>query len=742
MRAHLGDEAYGSDMQKTIISRITLNLVAGIVITVVTVGVAIFWMAARQNEQAATSIETMVVGSVKATARRLGALASDYAWWDDAHTAYMDGDVEWLETNFGESVEETEVADLFAIVSTSGEVEYSWTIGDEPSVDEALTPAVIAEIQKLAQDLPADNLSSRVSFIKVADRPVVIAVSRITPFLSNPEIDPTVLPLLVVGLTLTDQRLGELGKSFLIDDLHFEAEGSFNRDHESFPAASDVFDETIGHYVWTQPTPGYAVLRNVLLPITIALALFCVVALATAFRARRIAIALTESEKEAVIAARTDGMTNLVNRTGFTELLDSSACREACAAGRLAIIYLDINGFKAVNDSIGHQGGDELVKALAQRVTAVLPPEAKFARIGGDEFAVVVVDDAIREVADRTANEVVTCLDQPFTIHGFEFHVTVAVGYAIAAGAGLTPSEVVRRADIAMYQAKNSAEREALLYNSTMETGALEKKQIETSLRRALEVGELDVFYQPVVRSSDLSIVGVESLVRWTSADLGAVSPAVFVPVAEETGLIHDLGRFVMGRVCEDALKWPQLRMAVNLSPVQLRDPEFADELLKTVKQHGLEPGQVELELTEGILVNNPTIARRKLDKLKEMGFTLSLDDFGTGFSSIGYLRQFPFDILKVDRSFVRDIGLNATANALIQSLVSLGDAMDLSVIAEGIENEDQLKLLRLVQCEYLQGFLISRPLPADGITALLEEAGEDRRIGLFEERDRRNAVS
>ena len=349
-------------------------------------------------------------------------------------------------------------------------------------------------------------------------------------------------------------------------------------------------------------------------------------------------------------------------------------------------------------------------------MASVLPEEARFARIGGDEFAVAMVGQSVRETTANVARKVVHCLDQPFTVHGFEFHVTVAVGYAVAGGTGLTPSEIVRRADIAMYHAKNGAEREAVLYNSTMETGALEKKQVETSLRRALEVGELRVFYQPVVRASDLSVVGLEALVRWTSKELGTVSPGVFVPVAEETGLIHDLGRFVMDRVCEDALKWPHLRMAVNISPVQLRDPDFAKELLAMVMQHGLKPERFELELTEGILVSNPTIAKRKLAKLKEMGFTLSLDDFGTGFSSIGYLRQFPFDILKVDRSFVRDIGLNATANALIQSLVSLGDAMDLSVIAEGIENEDQLKLLRLVQCEYVQGFLISRPVPAEEI--------------------------
>lgn len=275
-----------------------------------------------------------------------------------------------------------------------------------------------------------------------------------------------------------------------------------------------------------------------------------------------------------------------------------------------------------------------------------------------------------------------------------------------------------------------------------METGALEKKQVEVALRRALDLREFRVHYQPVVRASDLSLVGVEALVRWTSKEFGTISPSLFVRVAEDTGLIHDIGKVVIEQACQAAKLWPGVKVAINVSPVQLRDPSFADEILALVEGHGLSPTQFELELTEGILVNNPTIAKRKLALLKSMGFVLSLDDFGTGFSSIGYLRQFPFDLLKVDRSFIRDLGLNATANALVQSLVSLGDAMNLSVIAEGIENADQLQLLRLVQCEFVQGFLISRALPADEFTALLESLGPERRFLLGREPERRAVAS
>jgi len=729
-------------MNRTISGRITLNLLAGIVITVVTIVLAVVWMASRQNEQAAESTKTMVAGGVTAVQRRAEALANDYGWWDDAYLAFSGGDAEWLDTNVGSSVTETMVADLFAIISPEGEIAYAWDLDNGKAPAEILTPAVIRAIEDLAVGMPVESLAARGAFVRVDSDPMVIGVSRITPFLSDPGIDPKLLPLFVAGVSLTSERLGELGQSFLIDDLHFEpGVGRTVAEGTSELPALDIFGEPIGRYVWTSPAPGDAVLGRVLPPIAVALVLFCIVAGLAALRARRIALALTESEKVAVVAARTDGMTGLKNRTGFNEALDSAAFQAACNAGELAIIYLDINGFKGVNDSIGHHGGDELVKALTGRIRSVLPSEAFFARIGGDEFTVALTGPAVRDSAVGVASAIVHCLDQPFTVHGFEFHVTVAVGYAVASGTGLTPGEIVRRADLAMYQAKNGAERDAVAYHSTMETGALEKKQVEVALRRAIDESELRVFYQPVVRASDLSIVGVEALLRWTSKEFGTVSPSLFVRVAEETGLIHEMGRFVIDQACRDMLGWPDLRMAINISPVQLRDPNFTEEVLGVVQRYGLSPHQFELELTEGILVSNPTIAKRKLANLKSAGFLLSLDDFGTGFSSIGYLRQFPFDLLKVDRSFVRDLGLNSTANALVQSLVSLGDAMNLSVIAEGIENEDQLKLLRLVQCEFVQGFLISRPIPAADLTALLDRLGPERRFQIEREPERRAAA-
>ncbi len=713
--------------------RITLQVVIRILVTVGTVILATLWMAHKQNQQAQQATLTMVRGGLAAWEDHVKAFTRDYALWDAGYDAYVAGDKEWLYENYGSGITETEVADIIVLFGQDGKITYE-SVKEELKTDpsEIFTPDVVARIQEIAKDISVPDGEQRGGYFRSGDDIIMIAVAHITPVSRLAEFDTTALPYMVLGLYLNEERLVDLGRKFLIEDLHLELGRPAAEVIESgFPVITDMTGEPIAAMTWSPPTPGLAVLKKVFLPLSVGIALSCLFALATAFRTRSIAIRLSANEAAAVVASRRDNLTGLMNRYGFNELIESPEFKQSSEAGELAMVYIDINGFKAVNDSIGHHGGDELVKLLATRLKAALPPGTVFARIGGDEFAAALCGKNVKETTAGAAASMVHAFDEPFTVSGFEFHATAAVGYAIAGGRDLTPAELLRRADLAMYLAKNVAEREALAYHPTMETGALEKKQVEAALRRAVDAGDIRVFYQPVVRAADLTVVGLEALVRWNSKEFGNVAPALFIPVAEETGLIHEIGRIVLRQACEDLARWPRLKMAINISPVQLRDPNFADDMMAIVERYGMSPHQFELELTEGILVNNPTIAKRKLAVLKDLGFILSLDDFGTGFSSIGYLRQFPFDILKVDRSFIRDIGLNSTANALIQSLVSLGDAMDLSVIAEGIENEDQLKLLRLVQCEYVQGFLISRPVPASDIDALLDSLGEERKIKL-----------
>jgi len=716
-------------MSHPIAGRITFNLVAGILVTVVTVVAGVAWMAYRQNDQAAEQTRTMVMGGIDAMHTRVQGLANDYSWWEEAHEAYQRGDQEWIEANIGTGIVDTQIADFLVIVSPDHQVKYGWwTPADAPNSETVMSNELIDKIDELIRSAPVENNAARSSFVKTQAGTLLFAVSRVAPVSKASSVDPATLPMLAMGFYLNNQRLSELGRSFLIEDLHLVGPDSPEAT-DGFPEIRDIFGNVIGRLVWTPPTPGFAVLRNVVAPIAGGLLVFCLIAMWTVLRARRLALSQALSEKQAIEAARTDSLTGLINRFGFNELSASAVFEDACARGEAAIIYLDVNGFKAVNDSIGHQGGDELVGLLAERLAMILPADARFARVGGDEFAVALTGRPALDAVAGVASGMVHALDQPFTVAGFQFQVTAAVGYAISGGDDVTPEELLRRADLAMYQAKNAAERDAVPYHPGLETGALHRKRLGMALRSAIDADEMSVVYQPIVRASDLAVVSVEALVRWDSKEFGRVSPAEFIPVAEETGAIHDIGKFVFQRACQALADWPGLKMSINVSPAQLRDPSFASDLGAIARRHDVVPNRFKLELTEGLLVRNPTIAKRKLARLKSMGFGLSLDDFGTGFSSIGYLRQFPFDWLKIDKSFISELGTNPTANALIQSMIALGDAMDIAVVAEGIETLEQLQLLRLLQCEYVQGFYLAKPMPAEEITALLGRLGESRRI-------------
>lgn len=717
-------------MSHPIAGRITLNLVAGIFVTILTVTVAVWWMAEKQNSQAQENTGTMVSGGIIAMQDNVKAFANDYAWWEAGYNAYVAKDTAWVDANFGSGIRDTQISDILVIIDPAGDIPYAWAIDDHHGTPrEIFTPEIRAKIAKLAEGMPVANEAARAAYFRVGDDILLMAVARIAPVSRASEVDPKTLPFLVQGIYLNHQRLFDLGSQFLIDDLRIDHMPMSTAVADGFPPIEDFDGNPIGAFVWTPPTPGFAVLRNVLAPIAGGLLVFCMIAMWTVLRARRLALSQALSERQAVEAARTDSLTGLTNRFGFNEMSDGSAFGAACSRGEAAIIYLDINGFKSVNDSIGHQGGDELVSMLAERLSMILPPDARFARVGGDEFAVALTGRAALEAVAGVASAMVHALDQSFTVGGFQFQVTAAVGYAISDAPDVTPAELLRRADLAMYQAKNAAERDAVPYHSGLETGALHRKRLGIALRGAIEGNELSVVYQPIVRASDLAVVSLEALVRWDSKEFGRVSPAEFIPVAEETGAIHDIGKFVFQRACQDMIDWPGLKMSINVSPAQLRDPSFANDLGAIARRHDVVPNRFKLELTEGLLVRNPTIAKRKLARLKSMGFGLSLDDFGTGFSSIGYLRQFPFDWLKIDKSFISELGTNPTANALIQSMIALGDAMDIAVVAEGIETVEQLQLLRLLQCEYVQGYYLAKPMPAEEITALLVRLGESRRI-------------
>ncbi len=432
-------------------------------------------------------------------------------------------------------------------------------------------------------------------------------------------------------------------------------------------------------------------------------------------------------EAELTRQALHDSLTGLPNRTLLLDRLAHALARAARPGSAVTVLFLDLDGFKTVNDSLGHDVGDRLLVAVAERLRRAVRPSDTIARLGGDEFAVLLEDTETSggiTVAERFA----AILATPVLVDARQVFVPASIGIATGRPAECTAGELLRDADLAMYMAKGRGKGAYVVFEATMHHAALERLELEADLRRALPDGEMLVHYQPIVRLEDLAVVGAEALLRWRRGGQDLVPPGMFVPVAEETGVIIDIGRWALHEACRQARTWQTehrltaaLHLSVNVSARQVHAPGLVADVAAALAGSGLDPACLVLELTESVLMEDPDRAAATLNELKALGVRLAIDDFGTGYSSLAYLQRFPIDILKIDRSFVARIGGRPEDAALAHAIIKLGQTLHLDVIAEGIETDDQLNELRNLGCEYGQGYLIARPLAPDAMTTLLD---------------------
>jgi diguanylate cyclase (GGDEF)-like protein/PAS domain S-box-containing protein len=420
-----------------------------------------------------------------------------------------------------------------------------------------------------------------------------------------------------------------------------------------------------------------------------------------------------------------DALTGLANRVLFRERVEHSLAARRDA--KIAVLFMDVDDFKLVNDSYGHVLGDSLLVQVADRLGGVLRSGDTAARLGGDEFAILLegVDDP--DTASDVARRVLKLFDEDFWLNDTHLSASVSIGVAVSDGSHTSAEELLRDADVAMYSAKANGKDRVEVFESAMQTAVLERLELANQLRRAVERHEFVVYYQPIVEISTERVIGTEALVRWQHPDEGLKPPGWFIHVAEETGLIIPIGDFVLGQACRQLRAWqgelqqPALRMAVNLSPWQLRDPDLVDKVRSTLATSGIEPALLTLEITETALVEESHAMMTRLRELKALGVRLSIDDFGTGYSSLSYLRQFPMDGVKIAKPFVDHVADGADDSALARAIITLGETLELEVIAEGIEREPQMRKLRELGCKLGQGFYASRPLPADELRSLLQ---------------------
>ncbi len=431
------------------------------------------------------------------------------------------------------------------------------------------------------------------------------------------------------------------------------------------------------------------------------------------------------AEERLTFLAHHDGLTDLPNRPLFMDRLNQALARVKWHQRLVAVLFLDLDHFKRINDSLGHDMGDLLLKAVAERLSSCVRAGDTVARIGGDEFTIVLADVAQAEDVPKVGQKIIDTISRPFSLMGQEFFITISMGISIFPNDGQDAQILVKNAYAAMYRAKEQGRNHYQYYSPAMNVRTLERLALESNLRHALARKELLLYYQPRVDLETGRITGVEALLRWQYPDLGLVSPSQFVPLAEETGLIIPIGEWVLRTACAQNKLWQSMglspvRVAVNLSARQFEQRNLVETIGRVIKETGLDPNYLELELTEGLIMKNPEITIATLRSLHEMGIQVSIDDFGTGYSSLSYLKRFPIHALKIDQSFVRDIIIDPDGTVIVTAIILLAHSLKLKVIAEGVETQDQLDFVRSLKCHEIQGYFFSKPLPSEEMTRLL----------------------
>ena len=420
--------------------------------------------------------------------------------------------------------------------------------------------------------------------------------------------------------------------------------------------------------------------------------------------------------------AHHDGLTGLPNRILFRQEMERELAR-ARGGEAVAVLCIDLDHFKRVNDTLGHAAGDALLQGAADRLRACVRETDIVARLGGDEFAIVQLQADQPRAATVLAERLIADLSRPFDIEGHQVVVGASVGIALAPSDGTEADQLMKSADMALYRAKADGRGVLRYFESEMDAKMQARRALELDLRKALVEHEFELFYQPIVDLQSNRVSGFEALLRWNHPTQGLISPADFIPIAEDMGLITPLGEWVLRQACREAAGWPErVKVAVNLSPAQFKSKALALVVTTALADSGLAPDRLELEITESVLLQDNDTVRGVLHQLRQLGVRISMDDFGTGYSSLSYLRSFPFDKIKIDQSFVRDMGQHDDSIAIVRAVAGLGRNLGMSTTAEGVETNEQLGRLRQEGCTEVQGYLFSRPLPASEVPRLLAQ--------------------
>lgn len=561
-------------------------------------------------------------------------------------------------------------------------------------------------------------------------RPAAVAAALIAPTqqIAGEAIRET-MPLVVAVKFIDEELLAEIGGRLQLNGLRVTEKalapaGEYSHD------LTDNKGHTVMSLTWSPKRPGSEIVTSVIPFIAVAFAGFALLAALIHGYMRRTAATIAQGEQRLRYLALHDPLCGLPNRNYFGERLEEVILDVRKGAPSSAVFYIDLDHFKDVNDTLGHPVGDELIRNVTARLSGLLRSEDLVSRLGGDEFAVIVTGGAEPATLQRMAERIISTICAPYSINGHNILIGASVGIAVidsrSEGAA---ADVMRYADMALYRAKNEGRNRACIYDAAMDADLTERKQLERDLRQAINTDQLRLLYQPIVNGSGDTILAVEALSRWSHPTRGDIEPSRFIPIAEHSGLIIELGEWVLRRACSEAKAWPGLAVSVNVSPLQFRRPDFVDTVERILAETEFDPACLELELTESTLLGNVESAEVAMHRLKALGCRLALDDFGTGYSSLAYLRRFPFDKLKIDKSFVRAIERSPDAAAIVHAIVGLGRGLGMKVTAEGVETAEQQLFLRAAGVHSMQGYRFGRPGSPNLISTRLAIPGDHRSI-------------
>jgi diguanylate cyclase (GGDEF)-like protein len=549
--------------------------------------------------------------------------------------------------------------------------------------------------------MSADTLTSSTAVWLGGEPELVVAVRSLHP-------SARAKGLTIVGTTNLSQDLGEWAQQRNLKGFRMARPGALEAG-EAFAPLRVRGEPTAMGLQWQPKRIGYETIVRSLPMIWAVTLVLLLIGGVLMHRTLRLARSLVASEAHAHHLALHDPMTGLGNRALFNDRLDHALELRGRSGEMMAVACIDLDRFKHVNDTLGHQAGDAMIKEAARRISNVTRSSDTVARLGGDEFAIILYPISGRAGLDALCARLTEALSARLDLPSGQASLSASVGVTIV-GAGMDGADAVRQADLALYRAKQQGRGRFVLFEAEMDESLKLRVQIEDDLRTALETSALKVHYQPQYTSRG-ALEGVEALVRWDHPERGSIGPDYFIPIAEEAGLIHELGEFVVAQALAAAARWPTLKMAINVSPLQLQRIGFVDRCCALAAEHGVDPSRIELEITEGVLLENEPRVQNSLRALRNAGFKLALDDFGTGYSSLSYLNVYPVDKIKIDRSFVSNLGVEeGDADKVVRAIIRLGRVLGLSVTAEGVETEAQRQKLIAAGCHSLQGYLHGRP--------------------------------